>query len=62
MILNISKTCLAADIFVFDAFGVSHREECTTVGVADYLDTVAGLNIKHEINTIKKLVESKLDQ
>ena len=48
-----------ADIFVFDAFGVSHREECTTVGVADYLDTVAGLNIKHEINTIKKLVESK---
>tara|TARA_Y100001936_G_scaffold110305_1_gene108428 strand:- start:1269 stop:2399 length:1131 start_codon:yes stop_codon:yes gene_type:complete len=48
-----------ADIFVFDAFGVSHREECTTVGVTDYLDSVAGLNIKHEINTIKKLVESK---
>ena len=48
-----------ADIFVFDAFGVSHRKECTTVGVADYLETVAGLNIKHEINTIKKLVESQ---
>ncbi len=48
-----------ADIFVFDAFGVSHRKECTTVGVADYLDTVAGLNIKHEIDTINKLVESK---
>ena len=48
-----------ADIFVFDAFGVSHRKECTTIGVADYLDTVAGLNIKHEINTINKLVQSE---
>ena len=48
-----------ADIFVFDAFGVSHRKECTTVGVADYLNTVAGLNIKHEINTINKLVDSE---
>ena len=48
-----------ADVFVFDAFGVSHRKECTTIGVADYLDTVAGLNIKHEIETINKLVESK---
>ena len=48
-----------ADIFVFDAFGVSHRKECTTIGVTDYLDTVAGLNIKHEINTINKLIQSE---
>ena len=57
---KLSKTLASlVDIFVFDAFGVSHRKECTTVGVADYLDTVAGLNIKHEINTINKLIESK---
>ena len=57
---NLSQSLASlADIFVFDAFGVSHRKECTTVGVADYLDTVAGNNIKHEINTVNKLIGSK---
>ena len=48
-----------ADIFVFDAFGVSHRSECTTTGVADYLETVAGLNIRYEIQTINKLINEQ---
>tara|TARA_A100001388_G_scaffold194093_1_gene146323 strand:- start:47 stop:1180 length:1134 start_codon:yes stop_codon:yes gene_type:complete len=45
-----------ADIFVFDAFGVSHRSECTTTGVTNYLQTVAGLNIRYEIETINRLI------
>ena len=48
-----------ADIFVFDAFGVSHRSECTTTGVANYLETVAGLNIRYEIQTINKLINEQ---
>ena len=48
-----------ADIFVFDAFGVSHRSECTTTGVTNYLDTVAGLNIRYEIQTINKLINEQ---
>ena len=48
-----------ADIFVFDAFGVSHRSECTTTGVTNYLQTVAGLNIRYEIETINKLINDK---
>ena len=48
-----------ADIFVFDAFGVSHRSECTTTGVTNYLETVAGLNIRYEIQTINKLINEQ---
>ena len=48
-----------ADIFVFDAFGVSHRSECTTTGVVTYLETVAGLNIRYEIETINKLINEQ---
>ena len=48
-----------ADIFVFDAFGVSHRSECTTTGVSNYLETVAGLNIRYEIQTINKLISEQ---
>ena len=48
-----------ADIFVFDAFGVSHRSECTTTGVVNYLETVAGLNIRYEIETINKLINEQ---
>ena len=48
-----------ADIFVFDAFGVSHRAECTTTGVTNYLKTVAGLNIRYEIQTINKLINQQ---
>ena len=44
------------DCFVFDAFGVSHRKECTTYGVSEYLETFSGLNIQHEIQTINKLI------
>ena len=54
---NLSKAYASlADHFVFDAFGVSHRKECTTYGVSDYLTTHAGHNISNEITTINKLI------
>ena len=54
---NLSKSyALLADYFVFDAFGVSHRRECSTYGVSDYLETYAGHNISNEITTINKLI------
>jgi len=46
-----------ADIFIFDAFGVAHRKESSTYGVSEYLETYPGLNIKHEISTINKLIK-----
>ncbi len=51
------KLSSLADCFVFDAFGVSHRKECTTYGVAKYLQTFSGLNIRREIQTINKLIK-----
>ena len=54
---NLSKAySTLADHFVFDAFGVSHRKECTTYGVSDYLKTHAGHNISSEIRTLNKLI------
>jgi phosphoglycerate kinase len=54
---NLSKAYASlADHFVFDAFGVSHRKECTTYGVSDYLKTHAGHNISNEITIINKLI------
>ena len=54
---KLSKTLASlADVFVFDAFGVSHRKECSTYGVSDFIDVIPGLNIKHEITTINKLI------
>jgi phosphoglycerate kinase len=55
---NLSKAYASlADHFIFDAFGVSHRKECTTYGVSDYLETHAGHNISNEIATINKLIK-----
>ena len=37
-----------ADIFVFDAFGCSHRAHASTAGVADYMPAVAGFLVEKE--------------
>ena len=37
------------DVFVFDAFGVSHRKEASTYGISDYLETFSGDLLKNEI-------------
>ena len=58
---NLSKAYASlADHFFFDAFGVSHRKECTTYGVSDYLETHAGHNISNEVATINKLIKENL--
>jgi phosphoglycerate kinase len=45
-----------ADIFVNDAFGVAHRSHASTVGVASYLPSVAGLLLDKEIKFLERVV------
>jgi 3-phosphoglycerate kinase len=41
-----------ADVFVFDAFGASHRAHASTEGVSRYLPSVAGFLISKEIKVM----------
>ena len=47
-----------ADIFVNDAFGSAHRSHASTVGVAEYLPSVAGFLLEKEIQYFEKLLKS----
>lgn len=47
-----------ADIYVNDAFGAAHRAHASTVGVADYLPSVAGLLLAREIQTLTEMLTS----
>ena len=47
------------DVYVFDAFGVSHRKAASTYGVSEYLETFAGDLLKDEIMNAKKLLSSQ---
>ncbi len=47
------KLASYADIFVFDAFGVAHREHASVVGIPKYLPSCFGLLIKKEIKHLK---------
>jgi len=44
-----------ADIYVNDAFGVAHRAHASTAGVAEYLPSVAGLLLSHEVETLSDM-------
>jgi phosphoglycerate kinase len=46
------------DIFVNDAFGTSHREHTSIVGVTRYLPSVAGLLLEKEINSLGSILKS----
>ncbi|MBR6801234.1 MAG: phosphoglycerate kinase [Eubacteriaceae bacterium] len=46
-----------ADVFVMDAFGAAHRAHASTVGVADYLPTYAGLLMADEVKYLGELLE-----
>ncbi len=50
------KISLLGDIYVFDAFGVSHRKESSTYGVSNYLDSYAGLLLEDEVKNAQKLL------
>ena len=52
------KIANLGDIFIFDAFGVSHRKEASTYGVADFLKTYPGDLLKNEIINVNKLITS----
>lgn len=46
-----------ADIFVNDAFGAAHRAHASTVGVADYLPSYAGLLLQNEVAVLSQLLD-----
>ena len=45
------------DVFVNDAFGSAHRAHSSTVGVTEYLPSVAGLLMEKEINYLASALE-----
>ncbi len=45
-----------ADVYVNDAFGVSHRINASTVGVVKFLPSFGGLLLKKEIEMIKRYI------
>ncbi|MBQ2297429.1 MAG: phosphoglycerate kinase [Ruminiclostridium sp.] len=47
-----------ADIFVFDAFGCSHRAHASTAGVADYMPAVAGFLVEKELAVMGGALEN----
>ena len=56
--LELAKTIAShGDVFVFDAFGVSHRQESSTTGLMNFLDYAPGPLIQSEVNTAKSILE-----
>jgi phosphoglycerate kinase len=49
-----------ADIYVNDAFGISHRTHASTVGITNYLPAVAGLLVENEINTLGGILKNPI--
>ncbi|MFW5971965.1 MAG: phosphoglycerate kinase [Bacillota bacterium] len=46
-----------ADVFVSDAFGAAHRAHASTVGVTEYLPSVAGFLMQRELNVLGEVME-----
>lgn len=46
------------DIFVNDAFATAHRVAASTVGITQYLPSVAGILMERELSILSKLLES----
>ncbi|MGN1222000.1 MAG: phosphoglycerate kinase [Christensenellales bacterium] len=55
MVQGLSKL---ADIFVFDAFGTSHRKHASTFGIAKKLPSVAGFLVQKELDNFDKILSS----
>jgi phosphoglycerate kinase len=47
-----------ADVFVNDAFGAAHRAHATTVGVTEYLPSVAGFLLQKEIEILSEVMQN----
>lgn len=50
------KISTLGDVYIFDAFGVSHRKTASTYGVSKYLNMFAGDLLKNEIMNAKKIL------
>ncbi len=56
---NLAKKLASfADLFVFDAFGVSHRSQASVTGVQKYLPSCAGFLMEKEIEFLRGVVEN----
>lgn len=51
------KLSAIGQVFVNDAFGVSHRTHASTVGITEFLPAVAGLLLGKEVDIISKAIE-----
>jgi phosphoglycerate kinase len=47
-----------ADVYVNDAFGVSHRADASVVGVTKFMPSYGGLLLKKEVEMISKITEN----
>lgn len=47
------------DLYVNDAFSVSHRKHASIVGIAKHLPSFAGLQLEEEIKNLSKVLEPK---
>lgn len=54
------KLSAGFDIFVNDAFAVSHRAAASTVGITKYLPSYAGLLLDKEIASLTKVLENPI--
>lgn len=51
------KLASLAEIYINDAFAVSHRRHASVVGVPHYLPSVAGLDLLKEIDTLSNVLQ-----
>ena len=54
------KLATGFDIFVNDAFSVSHRDQASVTGVTKFLPSYAGLRLQKEIEEMKKIKQNSL--
>lgn len=47
-----------ADVFVNEAFAVSHRAHASTVGITKYLPSYAGIHFTREVSELEKVLEA----
>lgn len=47
-----------ADVYINDAFGVSHRDAASTTGVSKYLESAIGFLVEEEINKLSILLKN----
>lgn len=50
------KLARLGDVFVNDAFSVSHRAHASVTGITEYLPSYAGLSLSQEIDTLRGLL------